>query len=57
MSFTGTKGSQQTNTKLKERVQNKGAKYTEGSPGLVHRTVWCTTGQCPVHQEGSTQTR
>jgi hypothetical protein len=19
-------------------------------PGLVHRTVWCATGQCPVHQ-------
>jgi hypothetical protein len=50
MSFTGAKGSQQTNTKSKERVQNKGAKYTEGSPGLAHRTVRCATGQCPVHQ-------
>jgi hypothetical protein len=42
MSSTGAKGSQQTNTKSKERVQNKGAKYTEGSPGLAHRTVRCT---------------
>jgi hypothetical protein len=23
-------------------------------PGLAHRTVWCATGQCPVHQGGST---
>jgi hypothetical protein len=23
-------------------------------PGLAHRTVRCTTGQCPVHQGGST---
>jgi hypothetical protein len=46
---TGAKGSQQTNTKLKERVQIKGAKTTEGCPGLAHRTVWCATGQCPVH--------
>jgi hypothetical protein len=37
-------------------IQNKGAKYTEGSPGLAHRFVRCTTGQCPVHQGGSTQT-
>jgi hypothetical protein len=39
MSSTGAKGSQQTNTKSKERVQNKGAKYTECSPGLANRTV------------------
>jgi hypothetical protein len=39
MSSTGAKGSQQTNTKSKERIQNKGAKYTEGSPGLAHRTL------------------
>ena len=26
----------------KERVQNKGAKYTEGRHGLAHRTVRCT---------------
>jgi hypothetical protein len=25
-------------------------------PGLAHRTVWCTTGQCPVHQGESAQT-
>jgi hypothetical protein len=25
-------------------------------PGLAHRTVWCTTGQCPVHQEDPAQT-
>jgi hypothetical protein len=27
----------------------KGAKPTEASSGLVHRTVRCATGQCPVH--------
>jgi hypothetical protein len=42
MSSTDAKGSQQTNTKIKERVHKKGAKYTEGSPGLEHRTVRCT---------------
>jgi hypothetical protein len=26
-------------------------------PGLVHRTVRCATGQCPVHQGESTPTR
>jgi hypothetical protein len=26
-------------------------------PGLVHRTVRCATGQCPVHQGGRSQTR
>jgi hypothetical protein len=25
-------------------------------PGLAHRTVQCATGQCPVHQGGSTST-
>jgi hypothetical protein len=30
---------------------NKGSKgITEVCPGLAHRTVRCTTGQCPVHQ-------
>jgi hypothetical protein len=29
---------------------------TEGSPGLAHRTVRCTTGQCPVHQGTPSQT-
>jgi hypothetical protein len=27
----------------------KGAKKTEGCPGLAHRTVRCATGQCLVH--------
>jgi hypothetical protein len=31
-------------------------KETEVCPGLAHRTVWCTTGQCPVHQGGTAQT-
>jgi hypothetical protein len=30
-------------------VQKKGAKETEGCPGLAHRTVRCATGQCLVH--------
>jgi hypothetical protein len=25
-------------------------------PGLAHRTVWCATGQCPVHQGTRLQT-
>jgi hypothetical protein len=54
MSSTGAKGSQQTNTSQIKGVQNKGAKYTEGSPGLAHRTVRCATGQCLVHQGGTT---
>jgi hypothetical protein len=29
---------------------NKGARAIRRNPGLVHRTVRCTTGQCPVHQ-------
>jgi hypothetical protein len=43
------KGSTQTNKKIKVRVQKKGAKETEENPGLAHRTVRCTTRQCPVH--------
>jgi hypothetical protein len=34
----------------KNWVQQREQGITEGSPGLAHRTVWCTTGQCPVHQ-------
>jgi hypothetical protein len=34
--------------------KKKGAKETEGCHGLAHRTVRCATGQCPVHQGGST---
>jgi hypothetical protein len=45
------KGSTQTNKKIKVRVQKKGAKETEENPGLVHRTVRCATGQCPVHYQ------
>jgi hypothetical protein len=26
-------------------------------PGLAHRTVRCATGQCPMHQDGRSQTR
>jgi hypothetical protein len=33
---------------------NKG--ITEVCPGLAHRTVRCTTGQCPVHQGTPSQT-
>jgi hypothetical protein len=35
-------------------VQKKGAKETEENPSLVHRTVRCATGQCPVHQGRTT---
>jgi hypothetical protein len=31
-------------------------KETDVCPGLAHRTVWCATGQCPVHQGESAQT-
>jgi hypothetical protein len=44
MSSTGAKGSQQTNTKIKKRVQNKRAKDNPKA-ALVWRT-----GQYPVHQ-------
>ena len=35
---------------IKVRVQKERSKETEENPGLAHRTVQCTTGQCPVHQ-------
>jgi hypothetical protein len=57
MSSTGAKGSTQTNKKSKIGFKTEGAKGTEGSPSLAHRTVRCATGQCPVHQGGSTRTR
>jgi hypothetical protein len=38
-------------------VQQKGKGATKGSSGLAHRTVRCATGQCPVHQRTSAQTR
>jgi hypothetical protein len=31
-------------------------KTTQRHPGLAHRTVWCATGQCPVHQGTSART-
>jgi hypothetical protein len=42
MSSTGAKGSTQTNKKCKIGFKMKGAKETEGCPGLAHRTIWCT---------------
>jgi hypothetical protein len=42
MRSTGAKGSQQTNTKIKERVQHKGAK-------LNRRQPWSGAPDCPVY--------
>jgi hypothetical protein len=42
--------------KVKRKVSKQGAKKTEVCPGLAHRTIRCTTGQCPVHQGESAQT-
>jgi hypothetical protein len=42
ISSTGAKGSTQTNKKSKIGFKKKGAKETEGCPGLAHRTVRCT---------------
>jgi hypothetical protein len=50
MSSTADKGSQQTNKKTEKGFKYKELKSAEDSPGLAHRTVWCATGQCPVHQ-------
>jgi hypothetical protein len=41
-----------TSSASKERSK----KETGVCPGLAHRTVRCTTGQCPVYQGESTQT-
>jgi hypothetical protein len=57
ISSTGAKASTQTNKKSKIGFKKKGAKPTEGCPGLAHRTIRCATGQCPVRQGGSTPTR
>jgi hypothetical protein len=38
----------QTNKKIKLGFKRKEQKETEENPGLVHRTVRCATGQCPV---------
>jgi hypothetical protein len=50
MSSRGAKGSQQTNTSQKKGFKQREQETTEVCPGLAHRTVRCTTGQCPVHQ-------
>jgi hypothetical protein len=54
ISSTGTKGSPYANKKIKRKGSNKEARANRRHPGLVHRTVRCTTGQCPVHQGRST---
>jgi hypothetical protein len=56
MSSTGAKGSQQTNKNTKKGFKQREQKTTEVCPGLAHRTVWCATGECPVHQGTQLQT-
>jgi hypothetical protein len=34
---------------VKRKGSKQRSKETEVLPGLAHRTVWCTTEQCPVH--------
>jgi hypothetical protein len=36
-------------------IKYKGAKETRVCWGTAHRTVWCATGQCPVHQDRTAQ--
>jgi hypothetical protein len=48
MSSTGAKGSQRTNKKTEKGFKYKEQKTAEVCPGLAHRTVRCSTGQCPV---------
>jgi hypothetical protein len=44
--------------KRPRKGSNKESKrQPERHPGLAHRTVRCTTGQCPVHQGTSARTR
>jgi hypothetical protein len=50
MSFTGAQGSQQTNKKTEKGFKYREQKSAEVCPGLAHRTVRCSTRQCPVHQ-------
>jgi hypothetical protein len=57
MSYTGVKGSHLANKKTKKWVQQRSKGITEGSSGLAHRTVRCSTGQCPVHQGTPSRTR
>jgi hypothetical protein len=43
--------------KRPRKGSNKESKrQTQRHPGLAHRTVWCATGQCPVHQGTSART-
>jgi hypothetical protein len=43
--------------KRPRKGSNKESKrQPEGCPGLAHRTVRCTTGQCPMHQGAQLQT-
>jgi hypothetical protein len=56
ISYTGAKGLHLANKKTKNGFNQREQGITEGSPGLAHRTVWCATGQCPVHQGTSSQT-
>jgi hypothetical protein len=56
ISYTGAKGSHLANKKTKKWVQQREQWITEDCPGLAHRTVRCTTGQCPVHQGTPSQT-
>jgi hypothetical protein len=49
MSFTGAKGSTQTNKSPRKGSNKKSKRQPKGSPGLAHRTIRCATGQCPVH--------
>jgi hypothetical protein len=51
-----SKGSRLANKKTKNWVQQREQGITEVCPGLVHWTVRCATGQCPVHQWTSSQT-
>jgi hypothetical protein len=56
MSSIGAKGSYLANKKTKKWVQQKEQGITEVCPGLAHRSVRCTTGQCPVHLGTPSQT-
>jgi hypothetical protein len=40
--------------KVKRKGSKERSKENRSTPWLAHRTVRCATGQCPVHQGGST---
>jgi hypothetical protein len=44
MDYTGVKGSHSANKKTKFWIQQRSKGATEGTPGLVYRTVRCATG-------------